>query len=185
MNYAVIKKNDIANGVGVRVSLFVSGCRHHCKNCFNPETWDFKYGKEFTDETIEEIMKALDNEYTEGLSLLGGEPFEPENQAELIRLVKVFKERYPEKNIWCYSGFSFESQLLNGSVGENARELLSYIDVLVDGRFVDELKNPALFFRGSSNQNIIDVQKSLAENKMVLIEGKWERTMGSGNIYEI
>jgi len=184
MNYAVIKKNDIANGVGVRVSLFVSGCRHHCKNCFNPETWDFNYGKEFTDETIEEIMKALDNDYTEGLSLLGGEPFEPENQQELIKLAKVFKERYPQKNIWCYSGFSFESQLLRGLVGENAGELLSYIDVLVDGRFVEELKNPALLFRGSANQNIIDVQKSLAENKMVLLEGKWERKMGSGDIYE-
>ena len=187
MNYALIRKNDIANGVGVRVSLFVSGCRHHCKGCFNPETWNFSYGKPFTNETIEEILKALDHSYIEGLSLLGGEPFEPENQAALVELTSAVRKKYPQKTIWCYSGFLFEDQLLAGKVGdpEIARALLSNLDVLVDGTFKEELKDPSLLFRGSSNQNIIDVQKSLAEGKMVLLEGKWRRTMGSGDINEL
>ena len=186
MNYALIRKNDIANGPGVRVSFFVSGCRHHCKGCFNPETWNFSYGKPFTDETITEILNALRYDHIEGLSLLGGEPFEPENQEALLRLTSLVRERYPQKTIWCYSGFTFESQLLAGKIGnaEICLSLLKNIDVLVDGTFREELKNPALIFRGSSNQNIIDVPKSLAAGKMILLEGKWERSMGSGVIHE-
>ena len=186
MNYALIRKNDIANGLGVRVSLFVSGCRHHCKGCFNPETWNFSYGKPFTDETIEEILAALDHGHIAGLSLLGGEPFEPENQAGLLRLTTAVREKLPEKTIWCYSGFSFENDLLPGKVGDPAitRALLSNIDVLIDGKFVEELKRPNLLFRGSANQNLIDVQKSLAEGKLIPLAGKWERSMGSGNIYD-
>ncbi len=181
MNYAVIKKNDIANGVGVRVSLFVSGCRHHCKNCFNKEAWDFGYGNLFTDKTFEEIMQALDHDYVDGLSFLGGEPFEPENRPDLIRLSKEFHKRFPDKNLWCYTGFTFE-ELFYGD--DSAKELLSNIDVLVDGKFVDELKDLSLLFRGSSNQTIIDVKKSFTEGKKVLLDGKWERKMGTGNIYE-
>lgn len=186
MNYAAIKKNDIANGVGVRVSLFVSGCRHHCKNCFNKETWNFEYGYPFTDDTVKEIMDALDHDYVDGLSLLGGEPFEPENQEALASLAEEFRKRFPEKTLWCYTGFSFENDLLPGKVGnpEIANRLLSKIDVLVDGRFIDELKDSSLLFRGSSNQNIIDVKKSLEANKTVLLEGRWKRKMGSGNIEE-
>ena len=187
MNYATIKKFDIANGVGVRVSLFVSGCRHHCKGCFNPEQWSFDYGTPFTDDTVEEIIKALDHEYITGLSLLGGEPMEPEQRDGLLSLLRAVKERLPQKTVWCYSGFSFENDLLPGKVGdpEKLREMLSYIDVLVDGKFVDELKDPSLLFRGSSNQNIIDVKKSLAENRLVLLEGTWKRAMGSGDIHEV
>lgn len=186
MNYAVIKKFDIANGPGVRVSLFVSGCRHHCKNCFNSEAWDFNYGKPFTEKTKEEIIDACDKDYVTGLSLLGGEPFEPENQEGVLGLARSFKEKFKNKNIWCYTGFDFENQLLCGKVGnpETVMELLSYIDVLVDGKFVEELKSPALIFRGSSNQRIIDVKKSLAAGKAVLLDGVWERKMGSESIYE-
>ncbi len=187
MNYALIRKNDIANGVGVRVSLFVSGCRHHCKGCFNPETWSFSYGKPFTEETVSEILNALKPDYITGLSLLGGEPFEPENQAALAELTAVVRKTYPNKTIWCYSGFRFEDQLFVGKVGdpETALALLSNLDVLVDGTFQEDLKDPSLLFRGSSNQNIIDVPKSLASGKTVLLEGKWKRTMGSGDINEI
>lgn len=187
MNYAVIKKNDIANGPGVRVSLFVSGCRHHCRNCFNQEAWDFAYGTLFTDETIEEILSALSPDYVAGLSLLGGEPFEPENQEDVLRLVRKVRQHYPQKSIWCYTGFTLEKDLLSGRVGrpEIVRELLSYLNVLVDGRFVEDLKDPGLLFRGSSNQNIIDVPKSLEAGHMVLLSGSWQRTMGSGNIDEL
>ena len=183
MNYAVIKKNDIANGVGVRVSLFVSGCRHHCKNCFNKEAWDFNYGDPFTDEVKEEIMSALDHDYVDGLSFLGGEPFEKENVPTLITLAQEFKERFPSKNIWCYTGFDFEKELMHRD--EETMKLLSFIDVLVDGRFVEELKDLSLLFRGSSNQKIIDVKASLKEGKTVLLPGVWKRNMGSGNIYEV
>lgn len=186
MNYAVIKKNDIANGPGVRISLFVSGCRHHCKNCFNQEAWDFAYGSPFTEDTIEEILFALAPDYVAGLSLLGGEPFEPENQEGLLKLVRLARQRFPKKTIWCYTGFSLEKDLLPGRVGNpgTAHELLSCLDVLVDGKFVEALKDPGLLFRGSSNQNIIDVPKSLKAGHMVLLEGSWYRTMGSGNIDE-
>lgn len=182
MNYATIKKNDIANGPGIRVSLFVSGCRHRCKNCFNSEAWDFNYGQEFNDKTIDEIITYLKPDFVEGISLLGGEPFEPENQSGLIKLLERVKKELPEKNIWCYTGFTFEKDLLKGS--DNTKKLLSLIDVLVDGKFVEELKDASLIFRGSSNQNIIDVPSSLKEQKTVLLPGNWKRKMGSTNIYE-
>ncbi|MBE6638544.1 MAG: anaerobic ribonucleoside-triphosphate reductase activating protein [Ruminococcaceae bacterium] len=185
MNYAVIKKNDIANGEGVRVSLFVSGCRHHCKNCFNSEAWDFSYGEPYTFQTEEEILSALTPGYVAGLSLLGGEPFEPENQGAVLSLVKKVKEALPEKNIWCYTGFLFEN-IRDGKVGEwsVANTLLSYIDVLVDGKFVEELKDLSLLFRGSSNQRILDVKASLEKGEAIWLDGSWQRNMGSGNIYD-
>lgn len=183
MNYAAIKKFDIANGVGVRVSLFVSGCRHKCKNCFNKEAWDFNYGNPMTKEVEEEILASCDHSHIEGLSLLGGEPFEKENRAGLISLVSRFKQRFPEKTIWCYTGFILDSELLaDGS--DDIMQLLSYIDVIVDGRYIEEKKSASLLFRGSSNQRIIDVQKTLKEGNIVLLSGQWERKMGSGNIYE-
>ncbi len=186
MNYAVIKKFDIANGPGVRVSLFVSGCRHKCKNCFNAEAWDFDYGKPFTDQTVDEIIKALKPDYIEGFSLLGGEPFEPENQSGVNKMLTAIRKNCPEKTVWCYTGFDFEKQLLAGLVGDKEITLqnLSMIDVLVDGRFVEELKSPDLLFRGSSNQRIIDVKPSLKQKKAVWLDGVWQRRMGSGNIYE-
>ncbi len=186
MNYAVIKNFDIANGPGVRVSLFVSGCRHKCKNCFNSEAWDFDYGFPFTEDTVNKIITALDKNYIEGFSLLGGEPFEPENQAGIYELLKVIKEKYPQKTVWCYTGFLFDKQLLAGTVGNKDLVLkcLELIDVLVDGKFVEELKSPSLLFRGSSNQRIIDVKKSLSQNEVIWLTGKWERKMGTGNIYE-
>lgn len=186
MNYAVIKKFDIANGPGVRVSLFVSGCRHRCKNCFNSEAWDFNYGKPFTEREKEEIITALSPSYIEGFSLLGGEPFEPENQEGILELLKAIKERLPEKTVWCYTGFELDTQLLEGKVGngQTVMEILSNIDVLVDGKFVEELKSPDLIFRGSSNQRIIDVKKTLEQNEVIWLEGVWQRKMGSGDIYE-
>ena len=187
MNYATIKKFDIANGPGVRISLFVSGCRHRCKNCFNYEAWDFNYGKPFTDSVIDEIIEASSKDHIEGLSLLGGEPMEKENRSGLFKLVKKFKEKFPQKTIWCYTGYVYDEELLTGKAGgvDEVRKLLSYIDVLVDGRYVEEKKSLALLFRGSSNQRIIDVKKSLEENKTVLLEGKWERTMGNSDIEEV
>ncbi len=186
MNYATIKKFDIANGVGVRVSLFVSGCRHHCKGCFNPEQWSFDYGTPFTQDTVEEIIAALDRDHITGLSLLGGEPMEPEHQEGLLHLLKTVRKRLPQKTVWCYSGFSFENDLLPGKVGDPKilRELLSHIDVLVDGKFMEELKDPSLLFRGSANQNIIDVKKSLEAGCLVPLEGTWKRKMGSGDIHD-
>lgn len=186
MNYAVIKKFDIANGPGVRVSLFVSGCRHRCKNCFNSEAWDFSYGSEFTDDTAEEIISALKPAHIQGFSLLGGEPFEPENQKGICRLLKEIRRRLPDKDIWCYTGFLYDTQLLAGTVGnaDTVKEILSNIDVLVDGKFVEELKSPDLIFRGSSNQRIIDVKKSLQSGNVIWLDGKWQRKMGSEDIYE-
>ena len=170
MNYATIKNHDIANGLGVRVSLFVSGCTHHCKGCFNPETWDFNYGNEFTEEVQQEVISALAPDYISGLSLLGGEPFEPSNQASLVPFLKKVKELYPEKDIWCYSGYNFESDMLTGKLGDASvtDEMLSYIDILVDGEFVEGLKDISLRFKGSSNQRIIDVQQSLKTDTLVL-----------------
>lgn len=163
MNYGEIKKFDIANGEGVRVSLFVSGCTHHCKGCFNAETWDFNYGKSYTADTEEEILLALNHSFINGLSLLGGEPFEPENQRTLLPLLKKVKELFPGKNVWCYTGYLFDKELLGNSRArcEATDEMLSLIDVLVDGEFIEELKDISLAYRGSSNQRIIDVQKSL------------------------
>lgn len=183
MNYAAIKKNDIANGPGVRVSLFVSGCRHRCKNCFNSEAWDFSYGKPFEEKTADDILKALEPQYIEGFSLLGGEPFEPENTEILAPFLKRIKEKFPQKSIWCYTGFVFDTELLVADKTAIS-QMLESIDVLVDGRFIEELKSPALIFRGSSNQRIIDVKKSLITGETVLLDGIWERKMGSGNIYE-
>ena len=186
MNYALIRENDIANGPGVRTSLFVSGCRHHCKGCFNPETWNFNYGEPFTQKEIDLIIEVTKPSFVEGLTLLGGEPFEPENQASLVELLKQFRSAIPNKKVWCYTGFSFENDLLPMARGgiEHAGELLELIDVLIDGKFVEELKSSALLFRGSSNQNIIDVQESLKQNKLVPLPGTWERKMGSRNIYD-
>ena len=169
MNYGEIKNFDIANGEGVRVSLFVSGCTHHCKNCFNPETWNFDFGQPFTEETEELILKELAPDYINGLSLLGGEPFEPSNQAVLLPFLRRVKELFPNKTIWCYSGYLFDSELLSESRArcEHTDEMLSLIDVLVDGEFVQELYSITLQFRGSSNQRIIDVKKSLQSGKVV------------------
>ena len=186
MNYATIKPLDVANGEGIRVSLFVSGCTHHCPECFNREAWDFNYGQEYTEEVENKVLELLGKSMIQGLSLLGGEPFEPENQLALIDLLKQFKKKLPDKSIWCFSGFEFNKELLPKALSnqESVRELLELIDVLVDGRFVEELKSSALLFRGSSNQNIIDVQASLSNKEMVLLKGVWERKMGSGDIYE-
>lgn len=169
MNYGEIKNFDIANGEGVRVSLFVSGCTHHCKNCFNKDTWSFDYGEPFTKETEDKIIKELTPDYISGLSLLGGEPFEPSNQEGLINLLRRVKAELPDKNIWCYTGYLFDKELLSNSRArcEYTDEMLSYIDVLVDGEFVQELYSITLQFRGSSNQRIIDVKKSLAEGKVI------------------
>lgn len=172
MYYGEIKNFDIANGEGIRVSLFVSGCTHRCKGCFNPETWDFSYGKPYTAETEQSIIDMLSFEYTDGLSLLGGEPFEPDNQRELVKLLRRVKKELPEKNVWCYTGYTLESDLLSDSRArcEVTDEMLGMIDVLVDGEFKEELKNISLAFRGSSNQRIIDVKKTLQSGKTVTLE---------------
>lgn len=161
MYYGNIKKYDIADGPGVRVTLFVSGCRHHCKGCFNSETWDFQYGQPYTEETEAELLEALEPGYIAGLTLLGGEPFEPENQVELVKLLKKVRETYPEKNVWSYTGYVYDKDLISGgrAYTEVTDEMLSYIDVLVDGPFVEELKDITLQFKGSSNQRIIELHK--------------------------
>ena len=162
MHYGNIKDCDIANGLGVRVSLFVSGCTHHCKGCFQPQTWNFKYGDVYTQETEDQIVKMLEPSYINGLSLLGGEPMEPDNQRELVKLCRRVKKLYPEKNIWCYPGYTYETDLLAPSRArcEVTDELLSYIDVLVDGEFVEAKKNIVIAFRGSTNQRLIDMNKT-------------------------
>lgn len=159
MNYADIRPIDVANGPGVRVSLFVSGCTHHCEGCFNPETWDFQYGKPFGPEQEEEVLSALARPYIHGLSLLGGEPMEPENQQAILHLVRRVRERFPEKDIWCYSGYLFP-RLAAGEVGRHSREILELLDVLVDGPFILERKSLSIRFRGSDNQRLIDVPAS-------------------------
>lgn len=170
MNYGEIKNYDIANGEGVRVSLFVSGCTHHCKNCFNPETWSFEYGKPFTKETEDYIIECLSPDYIDGLSLLGGEPFEPQNQEVLLPFLRKVKNELPNKNIWCYTGYLFDRELLSESRArcKFTDEMLSLIDVLVDGEFVQAMHDISLAFRGSSNQRIIDVQKSLETGEVKL-----------------
>lgn len=169
MHYATIKECDVANGPGVRVSLFVSGCNHHCKGCFNEIAWNFNYGCEFTEETVNKVLKDLDKDYIEGLSLLGGEPLEHTNQKGLLPLIKKVKEKYPNKSIWCYTGFDFEKDVMGNMYKnwEETKELVNNIDVIVDGKFEQELKNPSLKFRGSSNQRLIDVQKSIKENQII------------------
>ena len=172
MNYATIKWTDIANGEGVRISLFVSGCTHHCKNCFNQVAWDFSYGELFDGKVQEKILKELDSYYVAGLSLLGGEPLEPSNQEALYPFIKKVKELYPTKTIWCYTGFVFNEK--TGELKEKkknlsiTKDLISHFDVLVDGPFVEAKKDIRLKFRGSSNQRVIDVQKKLQEKSIVL-----------------
>lgn len=168
MKYAKIKKTDVANGPGVRVSIFVSGCHHHCEGCFNSEAWDFNYGNDFTEDTIQEIIEAMNHDYITGLSLLGGEPFELINQKGLLPLLKKIKEVYPDKTIWAYSGFLYDE--LKEMDYPETKEILSLIDVLVDGKFVESLKDPNLYFRGSSNQRVIDMKKTLKSKKIVLHE---------------
>lgn len=170
MNYAAIKKRDIANGIGVRVSLFVSGCTHHCKNCFNREAWDFSYGKLFTKDVEDEILGYLEPSFVNGLSLLGGEPFEPQNQRALVGFLERTRKMFPKKDIWCYTGYTLETDLLSESRArcEVTDEMLSMIDILVDGEFIDELKNINLRFRGSENQRIIDLPETLKSGKTVL-----------------
>ena len=162
MKYNKIRKMDIADGPGVRVSIFMQGCSFNCKNCFNPETHDFTGGKEFTEETIARVLELCDKEYVKGLSILGGEPMHPKNIEGTTELAKCFKKKFPEKNLWVWSGFTFDKDLKN-------KEAMKYIDVLVDGQYVDELHNPKLEWRGSSNQRVIDVQQSLKANKVVLL----------------
>ena len=170
MNYATIKNCDIANGPGVRVSLFVSGCTHHCPGCFNQEAWDFHYGQPFTEETIQTIVDMLRPAYIRGLTLLGGEPFDPRNQEAVVQLLRRIKQELPEKSIWAFSGYLFDRDILSGKLGdwEITKEYLSYLDVLVDGPFVQEKKNLMLRFRGSENQRLIDVSASLASGTVVL-----------------
>lgn len=169
MRYGNIKKCDIANGVGVRTVLFVSGCTHHCKGCFQPETWDFSYGKTYTTETEDEIIESLRPSHVNGLTLLGGEPFEPQNQRALIGLLRRIRRELPEKTIWSFSGYTWE-ELTGESRArcEVTDEMLSMLDVLVDGEFVEEKRNISLRFRGSENQRLIDVQKTRAAGHIVL-----------------
>lgn len=176
MNYAVIKPHDTANGPGVRVSLFVSGCTHRCRGCFNPETWDFGYGEPFTWEVEDRLLALLEPWYIKGLSLLGGEPFEPANQAALLPFLRRVKEAAPDKTIWCYTGYDFEADLLAGRLGpwETTRDMLALLDVLVDGEFHLEEKNPGLRFRGSANQRVIDVPASLEQDQVCLWPGAYE-----------
>lgn len=172
MNYADIKRCDVANGPGVRVSLFVSGCTHHCKECFNPETWDFEYGTPFTEETIDLIMDYMKPDYIKGITLLGGEPLEHENQKGLLPLVRRIRERYPDKTVWCFTGYDFERDVVGTMMQQwqETKELLSYIDVMVDGEFEIAKKDLGLVFKGSSNQRTILVQESLSSGKMVFWE---------------
>lgn len=170
MNYAAIKNCDIANGPGVRVSLFVSGCTHRCPGCFNEVAWDFDYGEPFTEETVETILSMLRPAYIRGLTLLGGEPFEPRNQEPIVRLLRRIKAEMPEKSIWAFSGYLFDRDILSGRLGdwEITREYIHYLDVLVDGPFVEAKKNLSLRFRGSENQRLIDVPESLRRGEVVL-----------------
>ncbi len=177
MYYGAIKNCDIANGPGVRVSLFVSGCTHQCPGCFNEVAWDFHYGKPFTEETIEEILELLKPDYVKGITILGGEPFDPRNQEAVVQLLRSVKKKYPQKTVWVFSGYLFDQDILSGKLGEWSitKEYLSYIDVLVDGPFVQAKENLSLRFRGSENQRLIDVPASLRENSIVL----WQDWQGS------
>ncbi len=163
MRYNKIRKMDISNGPGIRISIFMQGCQFHCKNCFNPETWDFENGKEFTNETIDRVLELCGDENITGLSILGGEPMHPTNIEGTTKLAKAFKEKYPNKTLWAWTGFLFDKWVKD-------KEVAKYIDVLIDGQYVDELRNPLLKWKGSSNQRVIDVQKSLKEDKVVLLD---------------
>jgi anaerobic ribonucleoside-triphosphate reductase activating protein len=178
MNYATIKPRDIANGPGVRVSLFVSGCTHRCPGCFNEEAWDFDYGQPFDQSTIDEILGLLQPDYVQGLTLLGGEPFDPRNQPAIVELLRQIKAKYPHKSIWAFTGYLFDRDILPGRLGESTitREYLSYLDVLVDGPFIQARKNLTLRFRGSDNQRLIDVPASLSRGEVVL----WQDWQGDG-----
>ena len=160
MRYNLIRKMDVANGPGVRISIFMQGCPFHCKNCFNEETWDFEKGKEFTDETINRVLEVADKDYVQGLSILGGEPLHPTNIEGTIKLAKAFKEKYKDKDIWIWSGYLYDD-VVN-------KDIFNYIDVLVDGRYEDDLHDFRLKYRGSSNQRVIDIKKTLKQNKIVL-----------------
>lgn len=162
MKYNLIRKMDVSNGPGIRVSIFMQGCSFHCKNCFNPETWSFDEGKEFNDSTIQRVLELCEKDYIVGLSILGGEPLHPKNIEGTTKLSKMFKEKFPEKNLWLWSGFPFEKM--------KEKEIFKYIDVLVDGQYIDEKHDPTLKFRGSSNQRLIDVKESLEKNKVILKE---------------
>ncbi len=170
MNYATIKWYDISNGPGVRVSLYVSGCRNHCKNCFNPETWDFNYGEPFTEDIENKIIDGLKPDYIKGFTLLGGDPFEPENQKVLAPFLEKLRKAYPDKSFWAFTGYDYERDLLTGKLGDidTVMRMLNCLDVLIDGRFVEDLKDLNLRFRGSSNQRIILLKPSLKEDKIVL-----------------
>ena len=178
MNYATIKPRDIANGPGVRVSLFVSGCTHRCPGCFNEEAWDFDYGQPFDQSTIDEILGLLQPDYVQGLTLLGGEPFDPRNQPAIVELLRQIKAKYPNKSIWAFTGYLFDRDILPGRLSESAitREYLSHLDVLVDGPFIQARKNLTLRFRGSDNQRLIDVPASLSRGEVVL----WQDWQGDG-----
>ncbi len=181
MNYSAIKNCDIANGPGVRVSLFVSGCTRHCKDCFNRDTWDFNYGQPFTQETIDEILAMLAPHHIKGLTVLGGEPFEPQNQPGVLELLRQVRAKYPEKSVWAFSGYTLDGHILAKKLGpwEVTRELLSYLDVLVDGPFIAEQKDLTLRFRGSRNQRLIDMKKTLSTGEIVLWED-WQTEGGMG-----
>lgn len=172
MNYATIKPVDIANGPGVRVSLFVSGCTHRCKGCFNEEAWDFQFGKPFTQEVQEQLLSSLDHDYIEGLTLLGGEPMEPSNQEALLPFIRAVRERLPQKTIWCFTGYDFEKDILGRMMEASSvtRDLIPLFDVMVDGKFVAEKRNLSLKFRGSENQRVLNVKKSLEEKQAVWME---------------
>ena len=163
MKYNLIRKMDISDGPGVRVSIFMQGCQFHCKNCFNPETWSFEGGNEFTDDTINEVLKLCEADHIQGLSILGGEPMHPNNIEGTTKLAKAFKEKFPKKSLWAWSGFTFDDYLKD-------KEVLKYLDVLVDGQYKDELHDFRLKWRGSSNQRVIDVQKSLQEHRIITTE---------------
>ena len=163
MRYNLIRKMDISNGPGVRVSVFMQGCSFHCKNCFNKDTWDFNGGKEFNQDTIDEVLELCNQKHIKGLSILGGEPMHPNNIEGTTKLAKAFKEKYPDKNLWIWSGFRFDEDLKD-------KDVLNYVDVLVDGTYQEELHNPTLKWKGSSNQRVIDVQESLKEKKIITIE---------------
>ena len=181
MYFGAIKTNDIANGEGIRTTLFVSGCTNKCKNCFNPETWSFTYGEPFTNEVAEKILKTFDSPFVAGLTLLGGEPMEPENQKELLPFIREFKKRYPKKTLWLYTGNLYEE--LTAGIGnhfkciEETAELLSYVDILVDGRYEEEKKSIGIRFRGSTNQRVIDMNKTRERGEITIWEGcKLDRT---------